>query len=159
MEHEQDFSVEALDRFLAAAAQNGTMKFHTARTRRTALTRIARHLEAEERDDLRTVNPAQLAERIREGEPDLSEGTIQTYVTRLDRSLRAYEAHVLGKRVPAHEPPPAPGRSPWEMRDTLAIPLPRGAVIRISGVPRDLTGEEAELICAALRAYAESENL
>jgi hypothetical protein len=133
------------------------MKFHTARTRRTALTRIARYLTETERDDIRTVKHDALAERIREAEADLSEGTIQTYLTRIDRTLSAYQERDSRSQAHVREQVTLNETSVQEVRVTLAVPL-RGGILRISNLPRDLTNDEVALVCAALRAYAESNN-
>lgn len=150
-----DFSLERVERFLVEAGNRRAMKFNTARTRRTALMRLAKHFTPDERLDLRLINRNELAERMRSSE-DVTEGTIQTYLTRLEKTIEMYEVFIRqGEQLPVSTMPIREHVN-YDYKTTLAIPL-RGTILRIANLPHDLTGEEVEQICDVLRAYVKGD--
>lgn len=152
-----DYSLDAIDKFLLVAGQDGSMRFNTARTRRTALRRLAKHLSPADKADLRVLDREKLATLLRSRE-QISEGTIQTYLTRLDSAIEAYansQSRELSGKPASSSNDAAKSASRWI---TLALPF-RGGIVRISNLPPDLTQVEVDQLCTALRAYVESEEI
>ena len=156
---DKSYEIEKVIDFLKKAQGKGVLNFNTARTRVTAIKKLSNFLSEAENNDIRNINKVALAEKVRNA-GQINEGTLQTYLTRLDKSIEAYtslyevvedsgEANVSDshqkmmsfKKDVCHE-------------TTLAVEID-GAIVRVNNLPVDITIEQVDKICRALHAFVD----
>ena len=157
--NEKTYKIEKIIDFLKKAQSKEILKFNTARTRITAIKKLSSFLSEEENNDIRQIDKVLLAEKIRK-EGHINEGTLQTYLTRLDKSIEAYtslyeivEGNDEVKRFEGHQHKMNFKRDVCH-DTTLAIEID-GKIVRVNNLPVDITIEQVDKICRALRAFVE----
>lgn len=160
MSDRTSYSIEKVIKFLEDARDAQILKFNTARTRITALRKLKEFLPVEEQEDLNLVDISVLEENLRSA-GSINEGTLQTYITRLKKSIAAYELYgptlTRGSKDAPHEIGSGE-QCVSPQKETLVIVLD-GAVVSVSNLPPDLSIEQAERICIAVRGFAEQKTM
>jgi hypothetical protein len=178
----QDYSSEGLLSFLREETLAGRLHPATARSRRKAVEALRGFLDDAEQADLRKLDLSALTQRIGDGpRGELRTEVIELYLQRLASALEDY----LGSRSPPAAAPAGPAISPAsvtpsrentsddsaEVRmleavrlsfdryraDVLPIPLARGRIVYLHGMPADLTPAEARKIARIVEAFASRE--
>jgi hypothetical protein len=177
----QDFSVAALDKFLVYLGDKGLMPRPTVASRRASCNKMLGVLSEEEKRDLRTVDLGEVSARFgnlegRNYTPD----SLKTYKSRTSKALEdffrymdepaTFRAKSYARAAPssrarvgsgAKDPTPdsqdaAESRTDVRSVDHLTVPVPirEGLIVRISGLPFDLTQQEASKIANVVKAMA-----
>ena len=157
--NEKTYKIERIIDFLKKAQSKEILNFNTARTRVTAIKKLSPFLSEEESNDIRKIDKVLLAEKVRK-QGDINEGTLQTYLTRLDKSIEAYTS--LYEMVEGNDEVNISKSHQQKMnlkRDvcretTLAIEID-GTIVRVNNLPVDITIKQVDKICRALHAFVE----
>lgn len=153
MPEEKSHSIDSVIKFLESARESKTLKFNTARTRITALRKLKSYLSDIEQRDFTKINKEGLAQKLRE-KGKVNEGTIQTYLTRLDKSISSYKINQTQQTVPPDElMQPAAHVVKEVSKETLAIAIDH-VIVRITNLPSNLSMEQAEKICMVVKDFA-----
>ena len=174
-----DASVEKLNEFLSYMAEKGLMKPSTVGSRKVAINKLFSVLSEEEKRDVFKLDVEEVAERFHNKHgmtvrPD----TLKVYVSRVRSSIvdfkqylenpQSFKPSISARGVTTKSPARKTavqesaneGNHKEEVRSdpgTFSIPVPiRGMLVRIEGIPMDLTPEEARRIAAVIEAYAHS---
>lgn len=178
------YSAENLERFLVMAGEKGLMNKNTASSIRNTTSKVLAVLEDHERIDMRSIDRDRVFHRFQNLHGmKYSPESLATYRSRFATALdefigytkdpSAYKhqgrnSSVAKKRVLRVVRPPAKASAPQlpsevtavtstpVLPEALMIPIPirDGQLLRIFGVPPDLTEEEAKKICAVVQAYS-----
>lgn len=149
---EHSYSVEDIIKFLKSAQSSGVLKFNTARTRRTAITQLSKFFTDIEKADLRNIDKNTLADRIRDIS-NIQEGTIQTYLTRLDKSIASYKSYIEGKLTePANSTNTEikPKEVTTNAKETVVVFLDSGIPIKLTNIPKSISRKDIDTIYSAL---------
>ncbi|NIY91118.1 hypothetical protein [Vibrio diazotrophicus] len=168
------YSVENYKSFIDYIENNQLVKESTLVNWKSAPLNVLSVLSPEEGKDLTQFTVDELVEtfKTRNGK-DLSEGTVTTYRSRLNKGLTEFFNYVrLGDDYEPHaktsdiqsskneKPSAAPTNKPEQVKVkketvetyTLPFPLRAGVMVKITDLPTNLTAEEAERIAAFVKA-------
>ncbi|NKI34891.1 hypothetical protein HFP89_06915 [Wenzhouxiangella sp. XN79A] len=177
---ENDYTAEALGRFLKQAGMEGLINPATARARRNALDHLAGELTEAERGDIRTLDVDALVARFHKLEgASIRPETLAVYGDRLKKGLDDYlrwldapsmfkpsarervRNFARGSRAePAlSDEQRAAERIRLEATENpsriVPVPVRDDHVVYIDNLPLDLTAEEADRIARVVRAFAD----
>lgn len=130
---------------LESAKDEGLLKFHTARTRITALNEIFSRLPHRGEQDVFSLDKNNLLrELIDLPDNDASITTLTTYVSRFNVTRDFYKKYIHTRNSPAFE----------GLSQRISIPLRGKESVYISNLPSDITKDDIEQICAVLNMLA-----
>jgi len=130
---------------LERARDEGTLKFHTARTRITALNEIFSRLPHRGEQDVFSLDKNHLLrELIDLPDNDASITTLTTYVSRFNVTRDFYKEYIHTRNSPAFE----------GLSQRISIPLRGKESVYISNLPSEITKDDIEQICAVLNMLA-----
>lgn len=157
------------------------LKFHTARTRKTAIKVLLAVLSLDEKKDITTIDLSSLAVRYRKHETKnptlepIKESSLQTYITRLKSSIVDFDkwqkdpenfqpTHTKQSKQQLKHPKTKPTFNINKEISTnfpspIYIALRESALIEIKNIPNDLTQKEVGMICEVLKQYSERNEL
>lgn len=152
-----------LIRFLKESSENKTLKFHTARTRITAIKRIFKG-SSFENSNILDVEIDDVISEFSENNDDISLDTINTYKSRFISALKDYIRYeVLGEEMPSigedrvntYRRNKADDKSKVEVID-LPCPIRKnGHIVTIKNLPVDLTQDELMRLTALIKDFVE----
>lgn len=165
----QSLSVQAFKDFLESLISLNIMKEATARNLKNSSARLLTVVREEEMNDVSQLDVDELAERyINTTEPKPSDSSITAYKSRTESAIRKFIAYQAGEEIP-YNPVERPEEEEklvevkHQAEEKIAGPssysLPvvirpeSGTTVTISGIPTDLTSEEAERISSILKVY------
>ncbi len=145
--------------FLQTSSDKGTMKFHTARTRKTAIRRVFEDSPYERTSIHELDIPAVMQDFQERLEEDISADTVNTYKSRITQTYKDYIRYVkLGEQQTKSALTSAKTEEqPVQIANTIELPCPiRGGslIVKVSNLPTDLTEEELDAIIAKIRPYS-----
>lgn len=173
----KDYSADAFFRFMDMVKDKGLLNPNTAQSRKAAGNKMLGMLEPDEKQDLREIDLDQLHERFaNKSGADYTPSSLQVYKSRFKSALDDFVSWVdnpsafrpsTSKRDAAPRRNPKPkgkevgtaldeqiGRSsPGDF--PIYVPIREDVVIRVTGIPSDLTEKEAGKIAAVIQAYAQ----
>lgn len=148
--------------FLQHASDTKLMKFHTARTRKTAIGRIFRD-SVFENSSIFELNINDVIDEFQTKNPDITEDTVKTYKSRFSTALKDYiryeklgeiqsmdgcQQHVNEVKEKAHKAEVV----------NLPCPIRKGEhIIKINNLPMDLTVDELSRIVSLIKDFTEME--
>jgi hypothetical protein len=173
-------SREDLMDFLGYLGEKGLMNQQTAAARKASVSSFLSVLSAEEAKDITALDLNQVTTQfINLKGRTMQQGSIKVYKSRVESSIRDFIAYKrdpltfkpnIGQRErkptegrTAVDPavtnsftPKMPNTGPEHQTDTVIFPIPlrQGLIIRIAGIPPDLTSAEARKIGNVLMALA-----
>jgi hypothetical protein len=178
------FSYGALMVFMDWLTDKGLLARDTAASRKTAAQKVLETLDSSEKEDLREIDRDDVFFRFQNlNRSRYKPASLKVYRSRFNAALDDFFAHAkdpsgfkptMGnskkdgagpKRAKqnAKRSTPAPATAPRESSNavsvtenqlTLPIPLRPGLMVKIFGLPADLTEDEAKKLCAVVTAYA-----
>lgn len=175
-----DFRAEELYGFLDYLANKGLMNSSTAASRKAACVRVLSVANADEREDVRSIDINDIMTRFQrlEGSKYTPE-SLNVYKSRLKNSiedLKRFRENPLGfKAVSSSTPPKRQEEKPTETIEQKAeprqatkqssrpeetiipIPLRPDLTVFVQGLPFDLTSKEAAKLANVIRALANEE--
>ncbi|WP_342601481.1 hypothetical protein AAFQ97_10340 [Proteus terrae] len=169
----QELSVQAFKDFLESLISLNIMKEATARNLKNSSARLLTVVKEEEMGDVTKLDLNILAERYIEiTEPKPNDTSIKAYKSRMESAINKFKAFQANEDIPYN---PISNRQEQEEEKKLATKeaseiepkndqpssysLPvvirpeSGTTVTISGIPTDLTSEEAERISSILKVY------
>lgn len=165
----QDLSVQAFKHFLEALISLNIMKEATARNLKNSSARLLTVVKEEEMDDVSQLDVDELANRyINTTEPKPSDSSITAYKSRTESAIRKFIAFQAGEEIPYNpierqeeeqnlvevtNQAEAKIAAPSSYSLPVVIRPESGTTVTISGIPTDLTSEEAERISSVLKVY------
>ncbi|HDL7751759.1 TPA: hypothetical protein PXP51_004203 [Yersinia enterocolitica] len=166
---DQKLSVQAFKDFLETLMSLNIMKEATARNLKNSSARLLTVVRDDEMDDVAKINVNELADRyIEVTEPKPSDSSITAYKSRMDSAIKKFIAFQSGEKIPynpierqdeeeelVEEKPPVEVKKKAPSSYTLPVVIrpESGVTVTISGIPTDLTSEEAERISSILKVY------
>ncbi|HIH4317559.1 TPA: hypothetical protein ACYSBI_001495 [Morganella morganii] len=166
----QKLSVYAFKDFLESLVSRKIMKDATARNLKNSSARLLTVVKEEEMGDVTLLDVNELADRyIKVTEPKPSKSSIIAYKSRMESAINKFKAFQANEEIPYN-----PIDRQEEEEEKLADPAPTnevkseqpssyslpvvirpesGTTVTISGIPTDLTSEEAERISSILKVY------
>lgn len=177
------YSYDALMQFMDWVIDKGLLNKQTASSRKTAAQKVLEVLDAAEREDLRELDPEAAFTRFQNiNSAKYTPDSLKVYRSRFIAALEAFLAHSddpssfkatsarkqngsSGTKKPKNSAPqkkstPASAPSAPSLFDTasdghltLPIPLRPGLLVKIFGLPADLSEDESSKICAVVKAY------
>lgn len=181
---ENDYTAEALGRFLKQAGMEGLINPATARARRNALDHLAGELNEREQSDIRTLDVDELVSRFHKLEgSSIRPETLELYGDRLKKGLDDYLrwldapskfkpsarervrnfARGSGAEPALNEEQRAAERIRLEATENptriVPVPIRTDQVVYIDNLPLDLTPAEADRIARVVRAFADGKGL
>ena len=176
-----EYTLRDLIGFLDFLAEKGLLKKSTASSRKVAVNRLAEVLSEEEKSDIRRINIDDAMHRLHNKKPhDFTPNTLRVYKSRIESAINDFLSY---KKNPAGFRPQVKRRTSTNMlahkaedqitynkpaakeikvsdAQTVEIPVPirDDTVVRLVGVPYDLTAKEARKIAAVIAALADVEN-
>lgn len=170
----QDYSRASLLAFLREESVGGRLHPATARSWRKATEALSAYLEEPEQNDLRTLSLSALVQRIHDAQDrELRDELVELYAQRLQAALQVFLGGAAGpsqssaSSATAKNVPPVGTDSVAEASaleavslafdhqraDVVPIPLERGRVVYLHGLPRDLSARDAQRISRVVEAY------
>lgn len=173
-------SLDALVRFLDYLKDKGLLKANTAASRKAAVQKILSELSEEEQQDVTSLNLDDVMSRFAnlQGQ-NYTPDSLTAYKSRLKSTLDDFDGYLknpMGFRpqlqsrsssvkrdVPQKQPAKARDAERESFRDddiqppdvvTLPIPVRADLIVRVHGLPFDLTVAEANKIAAVIKAMA-----
>lgn len=166
----QELSVYAFKDFLESLISLNIMKEATARNLKNSSARLLTVVKEEEMGDVTQLDLNVLADRyIKITEPKPNDSSIKAYKSRMESAINKFKAFQANEDIPYN---PISNRQEEENELANATPevepkneqpssysLPvvirpeYGTTVTISGIPTDLTSEEAERISSILKVY------
>jgi methyl coenzyme M reductase gamma subunit len=139
--------------FLQNCVEREVMKFHTARTRKTAIKQVF-HGSSFENESVLTLDIDTLMnDFIQRSHQEIKTDTIKTYKSRITRSIEDYIRVIkLGENLTAKEM--LPKASLIKNLKTIGVtcPIREGNIdIEVSNIPIDLTEQELEKLITLIR--------
>lgn len=167
---ELNFSVQAFKDFLESLISLNIMKEATARNLKNSSARLLTVVQEEEMGDVTKLDVEELAERyIDATEPKPSDSSITAYKSRMESAIKKFLAYQSGDDIPYNpiyrqeeeEELVEAKTNDIEVKSAVisSYSLPvvirpeTGTTVTISGIPTDLTSEEAERISSILKVY------
>lgn len=165
----QRLSVQAFKDFLEALISLNIMKETTARNLKNSSARLLTVVKEEEMSDVTLLDVNELAMRyINATEPKPSDSSITAYKSRMESAIKKFLAFQAGEEIPynpidrqeegenlvevkSHSE--AKSVTPSSYSLPVVIRPESGTTVTISGIPTDLTSEEAERISSILKVY------
>lgn len=168
-------TIDSLIKFLNTASDMELLKFHTARTRKTAIRVLLTVLTIDEKKDISKIDFTSLINRYRAYEKKthilepLKESSLNTYITRLNSSVVDFNKWQIDPNnfQPTHTKHSKQKLKHHKVRvidvdkistnssSPIYIALRETALIEIKNIPNDLTQKEVETICEILKRYSE----
>lgn len=152
-----------LIKFLRESSENKTLKFHTARTRITAIKRIFKG-SSFENSNILNVEIEDVISEFSKKNDDISLDTINTYKSRFISALKDYIRYeVLGEKMPSIEEErlstfrhdKSDEKSKVEVID-LPCPIRKnGHIVTIKNLPIDLTQDELMRLTTLIKDFVE----
>lgn len=163
-------SVQAFRDFLESLISLNIMKEATARNLKNSSARLLTVVREGELDDVTQLDVDELAERyINTTEPKPSDSSITAYKSRMESAIKKFVAYQAGEVIPYNpvdrqeeekelvemKQPVVEVKSIATSSYTLPVVIrpESGVTVTISGIPTDLTSEEAERISSILKVY------
>ncbi len=162
-------SVQAFKDFLESLLSLNIMKEATARNLRNSSARLLTVVHEEEMGDVTQLDVDELAERyINVTEPKPNDNSITAYKSRMESAIKKFVAFQAGETIPYNpvdrqEEDEELVEVKQQVEEKSVVPssysLPvvirpeSGTTVTISGIPTDLTSEEAERISSILKVY------
>ncbi|EAS0739586.1 hypothetical protein D0522_23740 [Salmonella enterica] len=166
---ESNVSVQAFKGFLEELMSLNIMKEATARNLKNSSARLLTVVKEEEMDDVTKLDVNELAERyINATEPKPSDSSITAYKSRMESAIKKFVAYQAGETIPyipverqeeeeelveLKQPVEVKSATPSSYSLPVVIRPESGVTVTISGIPTDLTSEEAERISSILKVY------
>ncbi|EDX6842862.1 hypothetical protein C0V48_001393 [Salmonella enterica] len=166
---ESNVSVQAFKGFLEELMSLNIMKEATARNLKNSSARLLTVVKEEEMDDVTKLDVNELAERyINATEPKPSDSSITAYKSRMESAIKKFVAYLAGETIPyipverqeeeeelveLKQPVEVKSATPSSYSLPVVIRPESGVTVTISGIPTDLTSEEAERISSILKVY------
>lgn len=166
---ESNVSVQAFKGFLEELMSLNIMKEATARNLKNSSARLLTVVKEEEMDDVTQLDVNDLAERyINATEPKPSDSSITAYKSRMESAIKKFVAYQAGETIPyipverqeeekelveLKQPVEVKSATPSSYSLPVVIRPELGVTVTISGIPTDLTSEEAERISSILKVY------
>ncbi|OCJ30605.1 hypothetical protein [Serratia sp. 14-2641] len=170
------FSVKKFQEFLEMLTTLDVVNENTARNLKNSTARLLTVLKDDEMDDITKVDVDELAKRYMEtSEPKPSESSITAYRSRTESAIKKFiafeeEGKILYKPLAKNEEVEVNREDTIILGDqdpevlkaasnisTFSLPViirpEQGISVTISGIPTDLTNNEAELIASILKVY------
>lgn len=166
----QELSVQAFKDFLESLMSLNIMKEATARNLKNSSARLLTVVKEEEMGDVTKLDLNVLAERYIEiTEPKPNDTSIKAYKSRMESAINKFKAFQANEDIPynpisnrqeeekelAKEAPEVELKSDQPSSYSLPVVIrpESGTTVTISGIPTDLTSEEAERISSILKVY------
>ncbi|HHN8373792.1 hypothetical protein [Morganella morganii] len=165
----QELSVYAFKDFLESLMSLDIMKEATARNLKNSSARLLTVVKEEEMGDVTLLDVNELADRYIEiTEPKPSKSSIIAYKSRMESAINKFKAFQANEEIPYNpidrqeeedkltDPAPtieAKSEQPSSYSLPVVIRPESGTTVTISGIPTDLTSEEAERISSILKVY------
>lgn len=131
---------------LEQARDRGELKFHTARTRITALKEIFSRLPELKAQEVFSIDKNELLrELVRKSRDDVSISTLATYVSRFNVSREFFKEFVDFEMISSPKGPP----------QRITVPIDGKEAVYISNLPSDMTQHDVEQIYRVLRMLAQ----
>lgn len=146
--------------FLQKASNTKLMKFHTARTRKTAISRIFIGSMFES-SSIFELNINDVIDEFQTKNPDISEDTIKTYKSRFTTALKDYIRYEKLGETQSNEMNQQFVKGLQEKTNkaevfNLPCPIRKGEhIIRINNLPMDLTEEELKRLVSLIKDFTE----
>ncbi|EBF7359467.1 hypothetical protein ACE2PP_005207 [Salmonella enterica] len=166
---ESNVSVQAFKDFLEQLMSLNIMKEATARNLKNSSARLLTVVKEEEMGDVTKLDVNELAERyINATEPKPSDSSITAYKSRMESAIKKFVAYQAGETIPYNpverqeeeeelvelkQPVEVKSATPSSYSLPVVIRPESGVTVTISGIPTDLTSEEAERISSILKVY------
>lgn len=139
--------------FLQKCVERETMKFHTARTRKTAIKQVF-HGSSFENESVLTLDIDTLMnDFIDRSHHEIKIDTIKTYKSRITRSIEDYIRVVkLGENITTKNILPKVSLVNNSKTIGVTCPIREGSIdIEVSNIPIDLTDQELEKLITLIR--------
>ncbi|ATC73118.1 MULTISPECIES: hypothetical protein [Morganellaceae] len=166
----QELSVQAFKDFLESLMSLNIMKEATARNLKNSSARLLTVVKEEEMGDVTKLDLNVLAERYIEiTEPKPNDTSIKAYKSRMESAINKFKAFQANEDIPynpisnrqeeekelAKEAPEVEPKNDQPSSYSLPVVIrpESGTTVTISGIPTDLTSEEAERISSILKVY------
>ncbi|EJD6582895.1 hypothetical protein M0L63_RS09330 [Providencia rettgeri] len=166
----QELSVQAFKDFLESLMSLNIMKEATARNLKNSSARLLTVVKEEEMGDVTKLDLNVLAERYIEiTEPKPNDTSIKAYKSRMESAINKFKAFQANEDIPynpisnrqeeekelAKESPEVEPKNDQPSSYSLPVVIrpESGTTVTISGIPTDLTSEEAERISSILKVY------
>ncbi|EOB7509663.1 hypothetical protein [Providencia vermicola] len=166
----QELSVQAFKDFLESLMSLNIMKEATARNLKNSSARLLTVVKEEEMGDVTKLDLNVLAERYIEiTEPKPNDTSIKAYKSRMESAINKFKAFQANEDIPynpisnrqeeekelAKEAPEVELKNDQPSSYSLPVVIrpESGTTVTISGIPTDLTSEEAERISSILKVY------
>ncbi|WP_368872366.1 hypothetical protein [Proteus terrae] len=166
----QELSVQAFKDFLESLMSLNIMKEATARNLKNSSARLLTVVKEEEMSDVTKLDLNVLAERYIEiTEPKPNDTSIKAYKSRMESAINKFKAFQANEDIPynpisnrqeeekelAKEAPEIELKNDQPSSYSLPVVIrpESGTTVTISGIPTDLTSEEAERISSILKVY------
>lgn len=170
-----------MESFIGTASAKGWIGATSGKAISSTLRRLRSTLEEHEAQDVHEIDAADVLRRFQNKNRDVSGGSLNAYQSRLSSAIKMYlewrenragwRPRSSGGRPPksatksnpkpsrkgqaAEDTPPDPGTHsidrPDDSKLSYPFPLREGVVVRLNGLPPDLTGAEVERIARFLR--------
>ena len=178
----QDFSRDGLMKFHTYLASKGLMNANTVAARKAAANKMLAVLDESEAADLRLVSLEEVTDRFYNlNKNDFTPDSLSTYKSRLKSAVEDFIKHTESPasfkpqtprtrsaqskneqsakngndaHIQKHNPPAIPATS---HENSFPIPLRDGVVVRVSGIPADMTKKEAQKIGNVMLALRSEE--
>lgn len=167
---ESKVSVQAFKEFLESLLSLNIMKEATARNLKNSSARLLTVVQEDEMADVTQLDVNTLAERyINATEPKPSDSSITAYKSRMESAIKKFIAYQSGEDIPYNpidrqeeeeelvEAKPNDTEVKSTVISSYSLPVvirpETGTTVTISGIPTDLTSEEAERISSILKVY------
>jgi hypothetical protein len=139
--------------FLQNCVDIEIMKFHTARTRKTAIKQVFHGSSFENESVLNLDIDTLMNDFINRSHHEIKTDTIKTYKSRITRSIEDYIRVVkLGENLTAKEVLPKESLIIGPKTIGVACPIREGSIdIEVSNIPIDLTDQELEKLITIIR--------
>ncbi|HBC5914687.1 TPA: hypothetical protein KEY36_001221 [Proteus mirabilis] len=166
----QELSVQAFKDFLESLISLNIMKEATARNLKNSSARLLTVVKEEEMGDVTKLDLNILADRYIEiTEPKPNDTSIKAYKSRMESAINKFKAFQANEDIPynpisnrqeeekelAKEAPETESKNDQPSSYSLPVVIrpESGTTVTISGIPTDLTSEEAERISSILKVY------
>lgn len=141
-----DTNLDALNQSITLQANQGKLSPNTAQSYLSSVSRVFEVATALEKADVFAVDLDELFDRFRGENGALGANTIASYESRVRAAIGAFSQHELTASS-------APIAITPTVLSALTIPI-RTGVVRVEGLPSDLTQSEANRIAAVVIAMA-----
>jgi site-specific recombinase XerD len=162
-------SVHAFKDFLESLMSLNIMKEATARNLKNSSARLLTVVKENEMGDVTKLDVNELAERyVNATEPKPSDSSITAYKSRMESAIKKFIAFQAGEEIPYNpidrqeeeeelvevkHHAEVKSAAPSSYSLPVVIRPESGTTVTISGIPTDLTSEEAERISSILKVY------